>query len=54
MAYFWGPPMIVISLFVFLSLRIQNSDHFRTAILIIGGCLQSALYFYNSWITDYI
>ncbi|MGC9595570.1 hypothetical protein ACO2E5_06905 [Staphylococcus epidermidis] len=32
MAYFWGPPMIVISLFVFLSLRIQNSDHFRTAI----------------------
>ena len=29
---FWGPPMIVISLFVFLSLRIQNSDHFRTAI----------------------
>lgn len=30
---FWGPPMIVISLFVFLSLRIQNSDHFYSAVL---------------------
>ena len=30
--HIFGEPMIVISLFVFLSLRIQNSDHFRTAI----------------------
>ena len=29
---FWGPPMIIISLFVFLSLRIQNSNHFYNAI----------------------
>ena len=29
---FWGPPMIIISLFVFLSLRIQNSNHFYYAI----------------------
>ena len=29
---FWGPPMIVISLFVFLSLRIQNADHFNNAV----------------------
>ena len=29
---FWGPPMIIISLFVFLSLRIQNSTHFYNAI----------------------
>ncbi|MBO1198911.1 cytochrome d ubiquinol oxidase subunit II [Staphylococcus simiae] len=29
---FWGLPMIIISLFVFLSLRIQNSEHFYTAI----------------------
>ena len=32
MAYFLGPPMIVISLFVFLSLRIQNADHFNNAV----------------------
>mgnify|MGYP000591146841 FL=1 len=29
---FWGPPMIAISLFVFLSLRIQNETHFYTAV----------------------
>ena len=29
---FWGPPMIIISLFVFLSLRIQISIHFYNAI----------------------
>lgn len=29
---FWHPPMIVISLFVFLSLRIQNADHFNNAV----------------------
>lgn len=29
---FWGPPMIIISLFVFLSLRIQNADHFNNAV----------------------
>lgn len=29
---FWGPPMIIISLFVFLSLGIQNSNHFYNAI----------------------
>ena len=29
---FLGPPMIVISLFVFLSLRIQNADHFNNAV----------------------
>ncbi|GGG87288.1 cytochrome d ubiquinol oxidase subunit II [Staphylococcus pragensis] len=29
---FWGPPMIIISLFVFLSLRIQNSNHFYNAV----------------------
>lgn len=29
---FWDPPMIVISLFVFLSLRIQNADHFNNAV----------------------
>lgn len=30
---FWGPPMIAISLFVFLSLRIQNEGHFLSAVL---------------------
>ena len=29
---FWGPPMIAISLFVFLSLRLQNETHFYTAV----------------------
>lgn len=29
---FWHPPMIFISLFVFLSLRIQNADHFNNAV----------------------
>lgn len=29
---FWGPPMIVISLFVFLSLGIQNADRFNNAV----------------------
>ncbi|WP_251516074.1 MULTISPECIES: cytochrome d ubiquinol oxidase subunit II [Staphylococcus] len=29
---FWGPPMIAISLFVFLSLRVQNKHHFEVAV----------------------
>lgn len=29
---FWGPPMIAISIFVFLSLRLQNEEHFLNAI----------------------
>src|SRR5699024_3235127 len=29
---FWGPPMIAISLFVFLSLRLQNEAHFLNAV----------------------
>ncbi|RIN26448.1 cytochrome d ubiquinol oxidase subunit II [Staphylococcus succinus] len=29
---FWGPPMIAISLFVFLSLRLQNREHFTNAV----------------------
>lgn len=29
---FWGPPMLAISLFVFLSLRVQNEGHFETAV----------------------
>ncbi|MCU5745635.1 cytochrome d ubiquinol oxidase subunit II [Staphylococcus sp. SQ8-PEA] len=29
---FWGPPMIAMSLFVFLTLRIQNRAHFLTAV----------------------
>ena len=29
---FWGPPMMIISLFVFLSLRVQNSYHFNNAV----------------------
>ncbi|HFD6019878.1 TPA: cytochrome d ubiquinol oxidase subunit II, partial [Staphylococcus aureus] len=29
---FLGPPMIIICLFVFLSLRIQNSEHFYSAV----------------------
>ena len=32
MAHILGPPMIIISLFVFLSLRIQNADHFNNAV----------------------
>ena len=35
MAYFLGPPMIVISLFVFLSLRIQNLITLELLFLII-------------------
>lgn len=29
---FWGPPMIAISLFVFVSLRLQNEAHFLSAV----------------------
>ena len=32
MAHILGPPMIIICLFVFLSLRIQNSEHFYSAV----------------------
>ncbi|MBI5976038.1 cytochrome d ubiquinol oxidase subunit II [Staphylococcus canis] len=32
----WGAPMIIISLFVFLSLRIQNKAHFESAVFDYG------------------
>ncbi|UXU54353.1 cytochrome d ubiquinol oxidase subunit II [Staphylococcus agnetis] len=32
----WGAPMIMISLFVFLSLRVQNKTHFDTAVFTYG------------------
>src|SRR5699024_7373650 len=41
---FWGPPMIAISLFVFLSLRFKMKRISIQRYLIIGGCLHSAFY----------
>lgn len=32
----WGAPMIMMSLFVFLSLRIQNEAHFMSAVFDYG------------------
>ncbi|MCG7338795.1 cytochrome d ubiquinol oxidase subunit II [Staphylococcus sp. ACRSN] len=52
---FWGPPMIAISIFVFLSLRVQNETHFMNAVVNYWWMfLLSLLFFIGAMILTYI